>query len=215
MLNKKNFSKFLVTALGAYVMLSSLAFACGGYNRDCSVIATDSMTIYEPKDEQSLFDDHGFTRGDMSYLFNGTFDAAQVETLSGPVLQLIRVQFPDKDCYLIAVLSTQGNNGKVAVNLGPVWFGEESGLFLNEGDKIQVSGAKMRTNGRFVVIATEVTKNGYTLNIRDKEGAALWGSPKTQQGRAECMKGSSNGNAAPATGAGSAVAAPAAPSASK
>lgn len=187
MLKTKFMSQLSMLGITLFVLTSSSVFAAN-QNRDMKTIATDQMKIFEQEDEKQMFTDHGFTRGDMSYLYDGEFDPKLIENVSGNVTQVLRVQYPDTDCYLVAILSTQANNGKIAVNLGPVWFVEENQIKINEGDSIQVTGAKMRTNGRFIVIATDVSKNGSSLSMRDKEGTPLWGSPKCQKGDAQCMK---------------------------
>lgn len=183
MLSGKFLTKMCVLGASAYFLTGSM-FADDNNGKT----PTDQINVYEQDDEKQTYTKHGFTRGDMSYLYDTKFDPSQVESVGGQVTKVMRVQYPDNDCYLIAVLHTKANNGEMAVNLGPIWFIEENNMEINEGDDIQITGAKMRTNGRFLIIATELTKNGKTLNIRDKEGAPLWGSPKSQKGNAECMK---------------------------
>lgn len=176
-----------ILGAGVYFMISGTAFALD-VTKEKQNVPTDKITIFEQDDEKDAFTKHGFTRGDMTYLYSGNFDSSMMENISGDVKKVMRVQFPDKDCYVIAILKTQANNGKMAVNLGPIWYLEENNFMINEGDTIQVAGARARSNGRFLVLATELTKNGQTLNIRDKEGTPLWGSPKSQKGDARCMK---------------------------
>lgn len=179
-------NKIIYAFCAALYVLTGTVFA--DFNSENPTTGTDKINIYEQDDEKDSFDQYGFTRGDMAYLYNGGFDPSQIQTINGEVKKLYRIQFPDQDCYLIAILETKANNGKLAVNLGPVWFIEENGLALNEGDNIQVTGAKMRSNGRFLVIATSLTKSGKSVNIRDQDGGALWGSPRSQKGNAGCMK---------------------------
>ncbi len=186
MFNKRKlYSKIFVFGLGVSLLAPTSIFArCGDHKQT----PTDKLVIFEQDDEKEVYNDHGITRGDLSYLNDVKFNADKVENISGDVFKVMRVQFPDQDCYLIAVVMTKANNGKVSINLGPIWFLEENGFQLFEGDSIQVTGAKMRTNGQNVVIATELSSNGKSINIRDKAGTALWGSPKAQKGNADCMK---------------------------
>lgn len=192
------FKYLLPTSFAVLCLSCASAFAASPYsyngngngngNKNGSQVPTDQITIFEKEDEERIYDDHGFTRGDMTYLYKGEFDAKNVESVSGEVEEVLRIQYPDKDCYLIAIISTSGNGGRMALNLGPTWFLEEKDFTVNEGDEIQVKGAKMRTNGRYLLVVTELTMDGKTLNIRDKEGSPLWGSPKAQKGNADCMK---------------------------
>lgn len=185
MLNKTSFLKICMGGMSLFTLTASTAFAV---DMDQGMSGTDKMNIYDKADEKQLYSKNGFSRGDLIKLYQAKFSNSEMETVTGDVKQVLRVQFPDKDCYLIAILSTDSDSAKVGVNIGPVWFLEENDMAINEGDMIQVTGAKIRTNGRYVLIATEITKNGKTLNLRDKEGNKLWGSPKFQKGNADCMK---------------------------
>lgn len=193
MLNKKTLYAFCA-ALSLFTAPAFADNSNGSMNSSNPTTSTDKIYIFEQDDEKESFTRYGFTRGDMAYLYNGEFATDNITNVNGEVTKIYRLQYPDQDCYLIAIIETKANNGKIAVNLGPVWFIEENGLSINEGDSIQVTGAKMRTNGRFVMIATVVTKNGKSINVRDSEGTALWGSPRSQKGNAGCMKFEINKN---------------------
>lgn len=183
---RRFFSKMCVFGISLSLLTQISLFASCRSNDNPT--PTEKITVYDEDDEKEAYNDHGVTRGDLTYLIDVKFDAEKIENFSGEVVKLMRVQFPDQDCYLIAVVKTKANNGKLSINLGPIWFIEENGIRLDEEDEIQVSGSKLRANGRFVVLATDLSFDGKTLNIRDKEGAALWGAPKAQKGNADCMK---------------------------
>jgi len=191
MLNGKILSKLCALGVTAFILSSSSVFAYD-FNKTKTATKTDEINVYEQDDEKAAYNQNGFTRGDLIYLYNGKYDTSQVENVTGRVEQVFRVQYPDHDTYVIALIGTRANKGKIAVNLGPVWFMEENGLAINEDDSIQLTGAKMRTNGRYVLIASEVNNDGKSLHLRDKDGSALWGSPKCQQGDSECMKKNKN-----------------------
>lgn len=183
MLNIKN----IACGLSVFCLLSSSLYAAYDYGNS-NKTPTDGIIIFEQDDEKVIYSDYGFTRGDLSYLYDAHFDSAEVKNVSGEVTKVLRVQYPDNDCYLIALVETKANKGAVAVNLGPIWYVEEKGFAINEGDSIQVTGSKLRVNGRYVLIATEVSKDGKSLKIRGEDGTPLWGSPRSQRGNAECMR---------------------------
>lgn len=190
-MSKISFIKSLLFTGFAMVCLNCTAFAAmpgTSSNNTNSKVPTDQIGIYEKDDEEKAYDEHGYTRGDIAYLYKAHFDPSKVETLSGEVEEVMRVKYPDNDCYLIAIISTSTNKSRVALNLGPAWYLEEKDFTVNEGDEVQVKGSKLRVNGRNVMIVEDLTVDGKTLNIRDKEGSSLWGSPKAQKGNAECMK---------------------------
>ncbi|MCC5832347.1 MAG: hypothetical protein JJU12_04815 [Chlamydiales bacterium] len=198
--------KYLCSTSLAFFCLTCTAFAVSpnigngngnGNGNNNSQIPTHQITIFEQEDEERIYDNHGFTRGDMTYLYKGDFDAKNIESVNGEVEDVVRVQFPDKDTYLIAIISSTGNGGRMALNLGPAWFLEEKGFSVNEGDEIQVKGSKVRVNGRNLLLVTELTMDGRSLNIRDKEGSPLWGTPKAQKGNGDSMRNGKKNNKTP------------------
>lgn len=156
------------------------------WNSKSNPLDTSDVNIFEQEDEKRIYTDYGFSRGDISYLYTAQFNPQNIQTLSGEVVDTIRVQYPDLDCYLIALV--RSNNEQMAVNLGPVWFIDENNMTVDEGDDIQITGSRIRNNGRYVFIVSELTKNGDTLKIRDQSGTSLWGAPRVQSGDADCMK---------------------------
>ncbi len=198
MFQTKGFYKFIFLGVSAFLLNTSASAATSSNipnnnNNHNSIeknknTKTNELIVFEQDDEQEAYAKNGFTRGDFTKLYDFKFNTSDMTNISGEVAQVFRVKYPDNDCYLIAILSTKANNGKVAVNLGPIWFLEENNFSVNENDNIEVKGAKVRTNGRFILVATELTKNGNTLNIRDDKGTPLWGSPQAQKGAAYCEK---------------------------
>lgn len=154
---------------------TSTLYATGG--NSCS---TTDLAVFEEADEEGVYGDHGFTRGDMKNLFVTKYDVKSDQTINGNVLKILRVQYTDGNCYFIAVV--QIDSGLILVNLGPVWFADENNIVINEGDTVQISGSLIRTNGRYILIARQLKKDGQTLQLRNQAGNAQWGSPKSQRG---------------------------------
>jgi DNA/RNA endonuclease YhcR with UshA esterase domain len=67
------------------------------------------------------------------------------------------------------------SNGEVhQVALGPSKFVSSKGFTFEPGDTVEVTGSKVTVSGKEYVIAREVTKNGKTLTLRDKNGIPEW-----------------------------------------
>lgn len=142
--------------------------------------STTDLSVFEEADEEGVYGDYGFTRGDMKNLFVSKYDSKSEQTINGNVLRILRVQFTDGNCYFIAVV--QIDSGVILVNLGPVWFADENNIVINEGDAVQISGSMIRTNGRYILVGSQLKKDGQTLQLRNQTGSPQWGSPKSQKG---------------------------------
>lgn len=150
------------------------------YTNGGNQCSTMDISVFEESDEESVYNDHGFTRGDIKNLYTYKYDPKSEQTIKGTVVKILRVQFPDNNCYLIAVLST--DRGNVLANLGPVWFADENNMVVNEGDQIDVSGSVIRTNGRYIIIAGQLKKAAQSLQLRNQSGNPQWGTAKSQKG---------------------------------
>ncbi|HVY94413.1 MAG TPA: hypothetical protein VHA14_16745, partial [Bryobacteraceae bacterium] len=49
-----------------------------------------------------------------------------------------------------------------------------SGFKFAKGDSVEITGSKVTMNGEEWIIAREVTKDGKTLTLRDKDGNPKW-----------------------------------------
>ena len=145
-----------------------------------SSCSTTDLAVFEEADEEGVYGDYGFTRGDMKNLFVSKYDPKSEQTITGNVLRILRVQYTDGNCYFIAVV--QIDSGVILVNLGPVWFADENNIVVNEGDAVQITGSMIRTNGRYILVGSQMKKDGQTLQLRNQSGNPQWGSPKSQKG---------------------------------
>ena len=71
-------------------------------------------------------------------------------------------------------LSVQSGGQTYDVHVGPSAYVTSSGFAFATGDKIQVTGSKVQLNGADALIAREITKDGKTLSLRDKQGFPKW-----------------------------------------
>lgn len=130
------------------------------------------ITVYEQDDANTLYTQYGYTRGDMLNVLNYNYDPSTAGTFSGTVRKVLRARYPDGECYLLAIINNE--DGNTLVNLAPVWHIDQNGMTIDENDTIQVRGSKVRMNGRFLIIGSEVKKEGKVAKLRDVMGASLW-----------------------------------------
>jgi hypothetical protein len=62
----------------------------------------------------------------------------------------------------------------LAVHLGPQWYIDQQPVKLAKGDKVEVRGSRITFQDKPALIATEVTKHGQTLRLRDDNGVPAW-----------------------------------------
>jgi hypothetical protein len=84
-------------------------------------------------------------------------------------------------------LSVKTADGLATVALGPASFISSSGFKFAKGDSVEITGSQVTMGGEEWIIAREVTKDGKTLTLRDKDGNPKWaggmmgrGAPKSQ-----------------------------------
>lgn len=79
----------------------------------------------------------------------------------GPIPQMVTVQ-----------LATEKET--LTVWLAPSWFLEAQGFKVAGLDRLEVTGSRLVVEGRPLLLAAMVTKNGRTLRLRDEQGTPLW-----------------------------------------
>lgn len=177
--------KMLVLAfMASSLTMTAEAYIIGNNTSDQAYVGKEcssaDLKIFEEDDEKDVYGTLGFSRGDIKHLYTLKYDPKNEETIKGRVLKVLRIQFPDNDCYLVAVVTT--SNGDYLENLGPVWFADENNIMIKAGDTIEVKGSKFKTNGRYIIIAAEVKKDDRSMTLRSASGATQWGAPKIQRG---------------------------------
>jgi hypothetical protein len=102
------------------------------------------------------------------------YDKSAEATIIGTVEEVV-----DFDC---PVSGAEGNHvvlataqGKVMVHVAPVKFLKQYGIVLNKGDKLTITGAKLRdADGNDTMIARTITSDQVMISVRDPNGKPLW-----------------------------------------
>ncbi|MBZ5602976.1 MAG: hypothetical protein LAO79_11775 [Acidobacteriia bacterium] len=106
---------------------------------------------------------------------NGTkmprYDVATETTFTGTVQEVLQ---PQSGRMTGTHLIVKTASGTLEVHLGPTSFVTGKGFNFAKDDSVQVVGSKVKVDGKDVVIAREVTREGKTLTLRDKAGRPLW-----------------------------------------
>ena len=94
----------------------------------------------------------------------------KVETRSRPARPGMANQ-PGREVQILFLKTDQGT---MLVHLGPVKFLEQQQFTPKVGDTLAVTGTKMNTGKRDVILAAEVKSGGKTVTLRDAQGNPLW-----------------------------------------
>jgi hypothetical protein len=101
------------------------------------------------------------------------YNPATVETMSGEVVSVD--QTTSKRGRSLGVHFTlKTEKETIPVHLGPGWYMDQQGVKLAPGDKVEVSGSRVTYQGKPVIIAGQVKKDGKTLQLRDANGVPAW-----------------------------------------
>jgi hypothetical protein len=94
---------------------------------------------------------------------------------SGKVVQVLTETLQEGMHPGMAVVVDTKNRGQVHVSLGPVWYLERQEFELKPGDEVRVKGmCEQEKDGKLRVIAFELTKGDYVLQLRDSQGRPNW-----------------------------------------
>lgn len=101
------------------------------------------------------------------------YDPKTVETFSGEVekVEIIKPAYGMTDGVHLLV-KTDGE--KISVHLGPSWFIENQDIEIQPTDTVEVTGSRIKLEGKDVIIASKITKGDQSLFLRDRRGAPIW-----------------------------------------
>ncbi len=101
------------------------------------------------------------------------YDPETVQTISGTVVGVEKIR-PTAGLPYGVHLFLQTEAETLSVHLGPSWFIEEQDMIITRGDKLSITGSMISFEGREAIIATALTKDGRTLQLRGESGIPLW-----------------------------------------
>jgi len=101
-----------------------------------------------------------------------------VDRLEGKIKSIKRVPYPDGE-QMQLVLETDKED--ITVLLGPVMFMNQSNVKIQVGDKVKVQAYSITVNGKRVFMASEISKNGNVLKLRDKYRKPAWQDNRMNQ----------------------------------
>ncbi|HKJ46560.1 MAG TPA: hypothetical protein VJ991_12095 [Balneolales bacterium] len=117
----------------------------------------------------------------MQSQYNRLFNPNTITSFSGTVTAVNKFTPRKGMSYGIHLMVKSDNGEEIPVHLGPAWFLNNQEMSLKTGDKIMLKGSKVTYNEKPAIIASEVTKDKYVLQLRDKNGFPAWAGWRMRQ----------------------------------
>ena len=107
------------------------------------------------------------------------YDPKTVETVSGEVESVEKIPATKGRGYGVHLI-LKTDKETIPVHLGPAWYIEHQDTKLEPGDKVEVTGSRILSEGKPALIAAEVKKGDETLKLRDDRGFPFWAGWRRQ-----------------------------------
>lgn len=120
--------------------------------------------------------ERGLRGGDgwgMGTQYQRIYNPATVETITGTVETVSKITpFRGMSTGIHIILKTEKEN--ISVHLGPTWYIERQDIKIEKGDKLEVTGSRVKFADSEAIIAAEIKKGDYILILRDNAGIPNW-----------------------------------------
>jgi hypothetical protein len=106
------------------------------------------------------------------------YDPKAEVTVKGTVEEVL--QYPGKGSSSGTHLMLKASEGILDVHVGPSWFLSQQKIEFAKGNEIEVTGSKVKVNGKDTVIAREIKKDEKVITLRNAQGIPEWAGYRTQ-----------------------------------
>lgn len=106
--------------------------------------------------------------------YNQQFDPGTLNTVRGQIVSVgtFRPDATAADGLRLRVLTSDGRT--VTIHAGPRKFIDQHGLLLHQGDTVEVTGSELVSDGRRIIMATQIKKDEQPVDLRTREGEPRW-----------------------------------------
>lgn len=106
------------------------------------------------------------------------YDPKTEVTVKGSVEEVM--QYPGKGSSTGTHLMLKASEGALDVHVGPSWFLSQQKIEFAKGNEIEVTGSKVKVNGKDSVIAREIKKDEKVITLRNAQGVPEWAGKRSQ-----------------------------------
>jgi hypothetical protein len=105
------------------------------------------------------------------------YDPAKETKITGVIDEV--KEFTGAKGEIGVALMVKAGSELVEVRLCPNSFLKEFEVTFNKGDKVEITGAKVKSEDKELLLAREIVMGNNTIVLRDKQGAPVWTWLKT------------------------------------
>jgi sporulation protein YlmC with PRC-barrel domain len=106
--------------------------------------------------------------------YNSQFNPAAVETVQGTVQSVGTFRLEGTSIPGLSLQIRTDDGRMLTVHAGPYPYVEHQNIMFHPGDKVTITGAPARWNGRDIVMASQIRRGDKTLMLRDDQGKPQW-----------------------------------------
>jgi len=117
------------------------------------------------------------------------FDVNTVETLTGQITSVERVEALRKGWGDGIHLEMDVGGEALMAHLGPAWFMDNQAEEFEKGDEVEVTGSIVTVDGARQIIAATVRRGDTVLHLRNEEGYPNWQAWRRTDGQHRCGLG--------------------------
>jgi hypothetical protein len=100
------------------------------------------------------------------------YDPSTETTVKGTVEKVMEVT--GKRGWNGTHLTFRTNDQTYDVHVGPSDYVSKNGFELSAGDRVEVTGSKIKLGGVDTIVAREIKRDGKVLTLRDSQGVPKW-----------------------------------------
>jgi sporulation protein YlmC with PRC-barrel domain len=106
--------------------------------------------------------------------YNQRFDPSKVITIEGTIERVSSFE-PESGAAPGVQLNVKTDDGKtMIVHTGPKQHIDQQELKFDQGKKVKITGSKVQLDGQTVILATKVTADDKSVDLRDVQGKPRW-----------------------------------------
>ena len=101
------------------------------------------------------------------------YDTKTIVTISGTITSVDKISSPRENSYGIH-LQVEASDGTITTYVGPSWYLNEQKISFKNGDKVEITGSKVRFSEKDIILAAAIKSGGKTIQLRDDAGHPVW-----------------------------------------